>query len=85
MSQNKDQEIHMIKCPYCENNWMREDMELVCQSCIPALNVDLAVADIGNAISKLKDLDRKAVKTRIDIIYTEYKALEELIKKVQSK
>jgi len=47
--------ITMISCPYCDKQWVREDTELACKDCTPALNTDLAIADLISAVSKLED------------------------------
>ncbi len=79
------QTIDMVKCPYCGDTWVREDTELVCQTCIPALSVDLAAADIAKAVNELKSADPEHIRKRIDILISEYQALGKVIQKAKPK
>ena len=73
----------MVSCLYCGEAWVREDTELVCQSCSPALKVDLAVADIAKAVKELEEVRPIEVRARVDILTSEYQALGEIIKKAK--
>lgn len=75
--------ITLTKCPYCGDEWVREDTELVCRDCEPRLNVDLAIADLVNSVESLKDSDPDQVKDRKDLLVSTYQALGEIIKKMK--
>ena len=75
----------MTKCCYCGEEWVREDTELVCKDCEPALQVDLAIADITRSVNELKSLPDSEVNKRIDILYADYQAIGEIIKKLKPK
>jgi len=77
--------IQMVSCPYCGDTWVCEDTELVCNKCIPSLNVDLAVADIIKSINNLKNISPIEVRARIDILMTEYQILGDIIHKAKLK
>lgn len=74
--------ISMVSCVYCGDNWVRQDTELVCKSCVPKLSIDLAVSDLVKAIETFKEtpgeLDR-----RFELLLSAHQALGEIIKKVK--
>ena len=76
--------INLIQCPYCSKEWVREDSELVCEECHPALEVDLAVADLVNAIAALEKQPLEQVEKRSDLLLSIHHNLTELIKKMKS-
>lgn len=75
--------ISMVNCPYCGDSWVREDTELVCEKCEPALRVDLAVADLVGAINNLDEIASPEVRARIDLIMSAHAKLGKLIRKAK--
>lgn len=74
--------ISMVQCPYCDKQWVREDTELVCEDCTPALKIDLAVADIASAVEQLKEIDPELLKRRRDLLISTNNALAEMLRKL---
>ena len=77
--------IIMVVCPYCEEEWVREDDELVCKDCEPSLKADLAVASLIQAIDELGNCAAGAVQQRRDLLISAHHNLTQLIKKPTKK
>lgn len=76
-------EISLVRCPYCHNEWVREDNELVCKNCEPKKNVDLAVADLISSLDTLEQEKLEYVENRIDLLISIHQKLTTLIKKAK--
>jgi hypothetical protein len=75
--------INLTKCPYCGEEWVREDTELVCRDCEPRLSVDLALADLVNAVDSLKNSGSDQIEDRADLLISTHQVLGEIIKKIK--
>jgi hypothetical protein len=82
---NEVETLNMVKCPYCTKEWVRDETELVCKDCEPDLGVDLAVADIVNAINVLKNSNSEKIKERIELLTSLHQILTSVIKKALDK
>lgn len=64
-------EILLIKCPYCNQEWIHEDSDLVCEKCKPKVDIDLAVAKMHESIEVLEQyhscdlINRKTILSRL--------------------
>lgn len=77
--------INMILCPHCEENWIREDDEAACEQCMPAYEVDIAVASLITAVNDLLSQPTPEVRVRINLLIDAHNKLTELIKKAKPK
>ena len=85
MSTSDPKVITMVVCPYCDEEWVREDDELVCKDCEPMLKADLAVASLIQAISDLGECGAGAIQKRRDLLVSAHHNLTQLIKKPTKK
>ena len=68
----------MTKCPMCQE-WIRAEDELCCERCKPALEVDLAVADLEKSVHTLESHAPIELRCRIRILARLSVRLEDLI------
>jgi hypothetical protein len=76
--------IDMVTCPYCENEWIRGDTEVVCSTCEPSLTTDLAVGGIVDGVNRLRQLTTDQIEQRFDLLSSTYQSFGEILKKVKS-
>jgi hypothetical protein len=74
--------ISMVKCPYCNDNWLKEEDEFVCKDCEEKASVDMAIASITDAIEILKKANNKTVSTRSLILSDLSNSLIEILNKI---
>lgn len=77
--------VDMTQCPYCRENWIIEEQDLVCERCAPALNVDLAIGEILVAVEELTKLPASEVKAKIKHLHHAQSKLQYLIDEVNPK
>ena len=75
--------INMITCIYCNETYIREDTELVCKECEPALTLDLVVSSLLDAISDLGKVPPEDIGVRMDILTSAHQALGKIISKAK--
>lgn len=80
MSTSDPKVITMVVCPYCNEEWVREDDELVCKTCEPSLKLDLAVAEMVKAVNELTQCTAEQVRQRIDLLMSIHITLTKVIK-----
>ena len=79
----REMEIEMVKCPICRT-WT-SDTSLVCEECQPALDIDLAVADLEKSVDTLERSTPAKIVTRFGILVSLHGRLNTIIQKVASK
>jgi hypothetical protein len=75
--------ITMSRCIYCDDEWIREDMEIVCSKCEDKLKIDLAISSIITATNELKEIPTDKMKTRLDLMISAHTAMGKIIKKIK--
>ncbi len=58
----------LVQCPYCNINWIKDGEDLVCSDCVIAVELDMTIADLLNAIEKLKTFPRLELKKRHQLL-----------------
>jgi hypothetical protein len=77
--------ISMVQCPYCDKEWVREDLELVCKECEPRMYMDLCIADMAQAVDTIKESKIKDVKDRYDLLLSIHQSLGKILKSIKEK
>ena len=49
--------IDMVKCPYCETEWINQECDAVCEKCIPQMSADIALHELIRAADTLAEAD----------------------------
>lgn len=77
--------VTYVRCPYCREQWVREDddNELVCESCRSLSTADVAVAHLLLIIEKLSKLPPTKVKHRLSVLKYIQSLLTKLISEVE--
>ena len=76
-------EIKMIYCPRCNEEWIQDENEFYCSKCIPCVEIDLAFVELSNAIDTLSKCDLKATLARKSLIIAEYEKLGKFVDKLR--
>ena len=82
---NLPQIISMVSCPYCGDEWVREDTELTCEKCEPRMKMDVAIADMAGSLETIKESKVKDVQDRYDLLLSIHQSLGKILKSVKEK
>ena len=75
--------IDMVKCSYCEEEWVTANTEIVCRKCEPYLSTDIDIANLLTTISLLERDDIDKLKSRIQLLQSAHTKLSNLLYKIQ--
>lgn len=76
-------QINMVTCIRCGEDYADECNDGICDNCIPQIEVDMAIADIWTAITRLTSRGQDSyISSMKDTLLRVSKQLQELVNKL---